>query len=130
MNKETSNSETVNQQGNFITGINKGGSVYVNKSNQIYNDNNDNIDKEKNIDEIINEICQQLAQQYSNINTSSFEKQIRLKLEIQRSLQENPELKKRFINSLKAGGYELAKVVTNNPFVSVPLEIFKGWFEV
>jgi hypothetical protein len=32
-------------------------------------------------------------------------------------------------NAAKSGGVELIKVLTNNPFVSVPLETVKGWIE-
>jgi hypothetical protein len=38
-------------------------------------------------------------------------------------------LKDRLLSAIKSGGIETVKVLTNNPFVSIPLETVKGWLE-
>ena len=50
-------------------------------------------------------------------------------MELQQKLKENPTLRDRILSSAKAGGFELVKVLTDNPFITVPLETFKGWIE-
>jgi hypothetical protein len=77
--------------------------------------------------EEIEEILEQLAVRYDH--TSEFQKKFVLQMEIQQKLKTDPTFRQRFINATKSGGLELIKVVTNNPFVSVPLETVKGWIE-
>ena len=69
----------------------------------------------------------QLAQKYPS--ASEADKQIAFKLELQRKLQEIPTLKQRLLGAVKGGGFELVKVVTDNPFIGVTIEIFRGWLE-
>jgi hypothetical protein len=57
------------------------------------------------------------------------QKQIVFQMELQQKVKNNPSLKDRFVSATKAGSVELVKVLTNNPFVSVPLETVKGWLE-
>lgn len=73
------------------------------------------------------EIIERLSSRYSN--ASNFQKQTVLQMELQQKLVNDPTFRDRFIGALKAGGVELVKVITNNPFVSVPIETVKGWIE-
>jgi hypothetical protein len=77
-------------------------------------------------DEII-EILKQLIASYSN--ASENQKQIVFQMALQQKVKNDPTFKQRFISAIKSGGVELVKVLTNNPFVSVPIETVKGWIE-
>jgi hypothetical protein len=83
---------------------------------------------EENIADIVMEVLQNLSQRYPDVSNVSQKKTV-FQMELQQRLDLDPSLKQRFISSAKAGGLELVKVLTNNPFVSVPLETAKGWFE-
>jgi hypothetical protein len=89
--------------------------------------NNWNHSKDKDVAEIMVEILGQLAQRYPK--ASKIQKQTVFQMEFQQRMRENPTLKARFLSSVKAGGYELVKVLTNNPFVSVPIEMVRAWIE-
>ncbi|MEH2184246.1 hypothetical protein [Nostoc sp.] len=104
--------------GNFKGVLSTGDNSIINQ-NKIINSNN-------LIDELQN-ILEDLATRYSV--ASFLERQAILKMEIRQKLKSNPTFRDRFINALKAGGVEMVKVFTNNPFVSVPLETVKGWIE-
>jgi len=69
----------------------------------------------------------QLAQDYPD--GSLEEKQTVAKMELKRKVKEDPTFKDRLLNAIKSGGIETVKVLTNNPFVSIPLETVKGWLE-
>jgi hypothetical protein len=83
---------------------------------------------EENIADIVMEVLQKLSERYPTVSNVP-QKQTVFQMELQQKLDADPSLKQRFISSAKAGGLELVKVLTNNPFVSVPLETAKGWFE-
>jgi hypothetical protein len=89
--------------------------------------NNWNYSEDEDVAEIMIEMLRQLAQRYPK--ASATQKQTVFQMELQQKIRENPTLKARFLNSAKAGGYELVKVLTNNPFVSVPIEMVRGWIE-
>jgi hypothetical protein len=76
---------------------------------------------------ILKTIIDQLVLEYAD--ASSMEKKIVLKMKLQSRMRTDPTFRDRFASAVKAGGAELIKVLTNNPFVSVPLEIVKGWLE-
>lgn len=75
----------------------------------------------------IQALLAQLAQDYPE--GSLEEKQTLAKMELKRKVKEDPTLKDRLLNAVKSGGIETVKVLTNNPFVSIPLETVKGWLE-
>lgn len=75
----------------------------------------------------IQELLNQLAQDYPN--ESSVEKQVIAKIKLHDKIKEDPTFKDRLLNAIKAGGIETVKVLTNNPFVIIPLETVKGWLE-
>lgn len=75
----------------------------------------------------IQALLTQLAQNYPE--GSLEEKQTLAKMELKRKVKEDPSLKDRLLNAIKSGGIETVKVLTNNPFVSIPLETIKGWLE-
>ena len=85
------------------------------------------LENSQNISDEVEEILEQLAVRYTNV--SETQKQVVLQMELQQKLKNDPTFKQRFISAAKSGGLELVKVVTNNPFVSVPLETMKGWIE-
>jgi hypothetical protein len=84
-------------------------------------------DSSKDVSEEVEEILEQLAARYHNAPVS--QKQVVFQMEVQQRVQADPTFKNRFSSAAKSGGLELIKVVTNNPFVSVPLETVKGWIE-
>jgi hypothetical protein len=75
----------------------------------------------------IQALLTQLAQDYPN--ESPTEKQVIAKIKLRDKFKEDPTLKDRLLNAIKSGGIETIKVLTNNPFVSIPLETVKGWLE-
>lgn len=75
----------------------------------------------------IQSLLTQLAQDYPE--GSLEEKQTLAKMELKRKVKEDPSLKDRLLNAIKSGGIETVKVLTNNPFVSIPIETVKGWLE-
>jgi hypothetical protein len=75
----------------------------------------------------IQALLTQLAQDYPN--ESPTEKQVIAKIKLHDKFKEDPTLKDRLLNAIKSGGIETIKVLTNNPFVSIPLETVKGWLE-
>lgn len=75
----------------------------------------------------IQALLTQLAQDYPE--GSLEEKQTVAKMELRRKIKEDPSLKDRLLNAIKSGGIETVKVLTNNSFVSIPLETIKGWLE-
>ena len=75
----------------------------------------------------IQALLTQLAQDYPE--GSLEEKQTLAKMELKRKVKEDPTLKDRLLNAIKSGGIETVKVLTDNPFVSIPLETVKGWLE-
>ena len=79
------------------------------------------------VEKVVEEILNQLSQRYPN--APEHQKQIVFQMELQQKLKENPTLSDRILSSAKAGGFELVKVLTDNPFITVPLETFKGWIE-
>jgi hypothetical protein len=91
----------------------------------IYNDSNSLADKD--VSEFIVDMLTDLAQRYPN--ASEVHKRTVFQMELEQKMVEDPTLKQRFLNAAKAGGFELVKVLTNNPFVSVPMETAKGWLE-
>ena len=97
--------------------INTGDNSFINNSQL----------KDEDLTDILADILSQLAQRYPN--ASEIEKQTVFQMEFRQKIQGNPTLKQRFLTAIKAGGFELTKVITNNPFVSVPLETVKGWIE-
>ncbi len=84
-------------------------------------------EEQRDISDEIEEVLEQLAVRYADAPEN--QKKMVLQMELQQKLKNDPTFKHRFIGAVKAGGLELVKVVTNNPFVSVPLETVKGWIE-
>jgi hypothetical protein len=75
----------------------------------------------------LNALFNVLAERYPSASIS--EKQVILRMELEKKLKDDPSLKDRFLSAAKSGSIELIKVLANNSFVSVPLEIAKGWIE-
>ena len=75
----------------------------------------------------IQALLTQLAQDYPE--GSPEDKQTVAKMELRRKVKEDPTLKDRLLSAIKSGGIETVKVLTNNPFVSIPIETIKGWLE-
>jgi hypothetical protein len=97
--------------------------LQVNQTNSIV----DKQDITKALEEV-QEIFRNLSQRYPN---ASYEKkQTVAELEFSQKATLDPTFKERILSAAKAGSFELVKVITNNPFVSIPLETLKGWFEV
>jgi hypothetical protein len=82
---------------------------------------------ESDVSEVVAEILNDLKQRYPNALEA--QKQMVFQMELQQKISQNPTLKARLLNAAKSGGFEIVKVLTNNPFVSIPLEMFKGWIE-
>ena len=85
------------------------------------------VDKSEDYLDDLQGIIEELVQDFPTANDT--QKQIVLQMKLQQKMQTDPTFRDRFVNAVKAGGTELIKVLTNNPFVSVPLETIKGWLE-
>ena len=107
--------------------VSVGGSVHGGIINGDDNIQNSSADQNIGVEKVIEEILNQLAQRYPD--APEYEKQIAFKMELQRKLKENPTLSDRILSASKAGGFELVKVLTDNPFITVPLETVKGRIE-
>ncbi len=88
---------------------------------------NKSANEEADLSKEIMGLLKELEQRYSA--AAEFQKQTVLQMELQQKLKNDPTFRDRFINAAKSGGVELIKVLTKNPFVSVPLETVKGWIE-
>jgi hypothetical protein len=112
-------SDFIIQKGVFIgAGVNKG-NVYVNKSQRNSSD----------IAEELQGILDNLYQRYSQSNASPLQRETVFQMELQEVSATDPSFIQRLRNALRSGGFELVKVLTNNPFVSVSLETLRGWIE-
>ena len=107
--------------------VSVGSSVHggiITGDNNIQNSSTDQI---IGVEKVVEEILSQLSQRYPE--APEYQKQVVFQMELQQKLKENPTLRDRILSSAKAGGFELVKVLTDNPFITVPLETFKGWIE-
>lgn len=85
---------------------------------------------EINVYDEVTDIFGYLSMKYSQYpNASDEQKEDALRREIQEKVELDPGFRGRLVNALRYGGVELTKVVTNNPFISVPLETVRGWVE-
>ena len=75
----------------------------------------------------ISDILEDLAIRYPNIAENH--RLVLFQVELQKKADQDPTLKQRFLNIVKSGGFELVKVLTNNPFVSVTTEMLKSWLD-
>lgn len=75
----------------------------------------------------LSDMLEELAIKYPNI--AERHKLVLFQVELQKKSEQDPTLQHRFISIVKSGGFELAKVLTNNPFVSVTIEIIKSWLD-
>jgi len=111
--------KSINIGGSFTGVANTGdNSLVQNFSSSVENEN---------VAEILAEVLLYLSQKYPDISTT--QKETLFQIELQQKIHQDPKLRARLLSAVKAGGLELVKVLTNNPFVSVPLETVKGWFE-
>lgn len=104
-----------------------GGSVHGGIIAGDQNIQNNSPDQIIGVEKVVEEILSQLSQRYPE--ASNAQKQIVFQMELQQKLKENPTLRDRILSAAKAGEFELAKVLTDNPFITVPLETVKGWIE-
>ncbi|MFN5397285.1 MAG: hypothetical protein ACK5C4_06695 [Pseudanabaena sp.] len=110
------NIKAKNVEGNFVDGNNSGVITYKKKHLD-----SDDLSLE------VNNLLTQLAAKYPNTNENN--RLILLKCELEERVKQDPSFQKRFLSAGKAGAIELVKVLTNNPFVSIPLETVRGWLE-
>jgi hypothetical protein len=75
----------------------------------------------------IQQLFTQLAQTYPT--TTEAQRYVIAGQAIQGKAKENPTFRQRLLSATKAGSIELVKVITDNPFVSVPIETIRGWIE-
>jgi hypothetical protein len=75
----------------------------------------------------VSDMLEDLAIRYPNIADNH--RLVLFQVELQKKADQDPTLKQRFFNIVKSGGFELAKVLTNNPFVSVTIEMLKSWLD-
>lgn len=108
---------SINNSGNMEGVINVGDHVEI-----IYKKENP-----LNVCQEIEDILKELEKRYSGAPKN--EKEMVLKMELQQKVKSDPIFRQRFISAAKSGGIELIKVLTDNPFVSVPMETAKGWIE-
>ena len=92
-----------------------------------------NYSNENSLVNIISEIeklFDYVKTRYSDVDATENEKQTIVSMEISRKAKIDPTFLDRLLSAAKSGGIELVKVLTNNGFVSVSLETFRGWLEV
>ncbi|WP_293092933.1 pentapeptide repeat-containing protein [Moorena sp. SIOASIH] len=110
------------------------GSNYVERadsvsSQQSYANQNNYEGNDKNLAEAAAEIQQLLNQlSQSNPTTTSKEKMIVVSEVVDR-IENNPTLKAKVINALKAGGVEAFKETLDHPLVNVLMATIEGWAE-
>lgn len=107
--------------------VNVGGSVHGGIIAGDGNIQNNPTEQTIAVEKVVEEILNKLSQRYPE--APEYQKQVVFQMELQQKLKENPTLRDRLLSAAKAGGFELAKVLTDNPFISVPLETVKGWIE-
>ena len=110
----------IRQSGNFGVGVNKG--LMLNSKFEFTDYNQQGLTQE------VQDIIDRLYQEYPDADESG--KQAVLRMELQKKVKQDPTFRERFISAMKAGGFELTKLFTSNTFVSVPIEMVRGWIEV
>jgi hypothetical protein len=109
--------------------INVGGSFQgiANSGDNSFIHNDSSTSADQDVGKFLIDMLTELAQRYPN--ASEAHRRTVFQMELEQKMVEDPTLKQRFLSAAKAGGFELVKVLTNNPFVSVPMETAKGWLE-
>ena len=94
---------------------------YVQGDVNEYTENSNNINVNEELNNIINNL---------NIeNSNSTDREEIFKEKIIEKCNKNPLFKRKLCGAIKSGAIETVKVLTKNPFVSVPIETVKGWIE-
>ncbi|MBE9111784.1 pentapeptide repeat-containing protein [Nodosilinea sp. LEGE 07298] len=76
----------------------------------------------------VEELLQQLAEQAAQVPAHQRPQVVSNAL--QKKARVNPEFKARLLKALEAGSGELIRVFTQNPYISIPLSLVKGWVSV
>ncbi|MEA5448718.1 pentapeptide repeat-containing protein [Leptolyngbya sp. CCNP1308] len=76
----------------------------------------------------VEELLQQLAEQASQVPAHQRPQVVSNAL--QKKARVSPEFKARLLKALEAGSGELIRVFTQNPYISIPLALVKGWVSV
>jgi uncharacterized protein YjbI with pentapeptide repeats len=100
------------------------------RQQSINNQHNYAAEQKQSIVEVVAELQQLmslLAQKHPA--TTEAERQAIVAQAIRQKSKSNPTFKERLLSAVKAGSIELVKVLTNNLFVSVSIETFRGWIE-
>ena len=76
----------------------------------------------------IKQLLDQLATDYSDLDPD--EKLTTAKIKLREATKADPTLKDRLLGAIESGGSEAIKtLLSNNPFVSIPLETLRGWLK-
>ncbi|PZV04539.1 MAG: hypothetical protein DCF32_12260 [Leptolyngbya sp.] len=76
----------------------------------------------------VEEMLQQLATQAPQV--PAHQRPQAVSNAIQKKARLNPEFKARLLKAIEAGSGELIRVFTQNPYISIPLALVKGWVSV
>ncbi|WP_017302080.1 pentapeptide repeat-containing protein [Nodosilinea nodulosa] len=76
----------------------------------------------------VEELLQQLAEQAPQVPAHQRPQMVSNAL--QKKARVSPEFKARLLKALEAGSGELIRVFTQNPYISIPLALVKGWVSV
>ena len=92
--------------------------------------NNYSSEQKQNLAEAAAEIQQLLNQLSQNNPTTTSKEKMIVVSEVVDQIENNPTLKAKVINALKAGGVEAFKEAINNPLVNILMATIEGWTEV
>ncbi|MFQ4137368.1 pentapeptide repeat-containing protein [Nodosilinea sp. PGN35] len=76
----------------------------------------------------VEELLQQLAEQAAQVPAHQRPQVVSHAL--QKKARVNPEFKARLLKAVEAGSGELIRVFTQNPYISIPMALVKGWVSV
>ena len=116
--------DIIQQKGNFGVGVNKGEIRTKNLGGIINNEA-----KTKSLAEAAEEIQLLLKRlEKTNPTTTEIEK-LTVVAKATEAINQNPTLKARVINALKAGGTEAFKEAVDHPLVNILVATIEGWRE-
>lgn len=76
----------------------------------------------------VEELLQQLAEQAAQV--PAHQRPQVVSKAIQKKARVSPEFKARLLKALEAGSGELVRAFTQNPYISIPMALVKGWVSV
>jgi len=79
------------------------------------------------LQQVITKVLVDLSARYPTATED--QKRTVLAMELQEKSKKDQTFKRRLLSALRAGSLEIVNVFSKNPFVSVSIEMVKGWLE-